>query len=580
MKNMNIPRAEYPLPQWERENWKNLNGEWEFEFDFGVSAEDRRLWEKEKLDQTIIVPFCPESKLSGIGYTDFIDGVVYKRHFEISKDELSNQVLLHFGAVDYEAKVYVNHRFAGSHKGGYTSFEFNITELLKEGDNEIFVAVKDDVRSELQPAGKQAVKFASSGCDYTRTTGIWQTVWLEFVPERYIKSAKYFTDTENGILTIQGEAAGCGVLEAKAEFEGKSVAEGKIKVNGGVFFMQLKLSEIHLWEPGEGNLYDLTFTFGEDKVKSYFGMRDVRFCGKKFMINGKSVFMRTVLDQGFYPDGIYTAPKDEDLLKDIELSMACGFNGARLHEKVFEPRFLYYCDKMGYIVWEEYPNWKLDHKNPLATEIYMNEWQEVIERDFNSPAIIGWCPFNETWGYEEEKEKNSLVSSIYKLTKRLDNTRPCIDTSGNFHVVPEVYDIHDYDQSPEKLKNRWEEFSKLKKENGAIESTNDFMKNNEVPFHFAPYHGEPVFVSECGGIQWGKNGWGYGTAPKTEEEFINRFDGLMSVLLENEDICGLCYTQLYDIEQEINGLYTYERKPKFDTDVFKRVLSKKAKIEE
>jgi len=574
---MNIPRKEYPLPQWERKNWKNLNGEWEFEFDFGVSATDRRLWEKEKLDGKIIVPFCPESKLSGIGYTDFINGVAYKRHFEITEAELKGKVILHFGAVDYEASIYVNKEFAGTHKGGYTSFEFDITALVKAGDNELFVAVKDDVRSGLQPAGKQAVKFASSGCDYTRTTGIWQTVWLEFVPEVHIKSAKYFTDIKNGIVTIEGEVTGCGTLKVKADFEGKTAASAEIDVLGGVFFLQLKIDEIHLWEPGKGNLYNLSFEYGEDFVKSYFGMRDVRFSGKNFMINGKSVFMRTVLDQGYYPDGIYTAPSDEALKKDILLSMAAGFNGARLHEKVFEERFLYHCDRLGYLVWEEYPNWKLDHKNPLATEIYMNEWQEVIDRDFNSPSIIGWCPFNETWGYKEPEEKNSLISSIYKLTKRLDKTRPCIDVSGNYHVSAEVYDIHDYDQNPDNVKKRWDEFSKNQKED---DSAGGWLKPEKPPFMGQKYKGEPVFVSEYGGIQWGEKGWGYGNAPKTPEDFVERFEGLTNAFMGNGDICGVCYTQLYDIEQEINGLYTYEREAKFDVNIFKNILSKKAKIEE
>lgn len=577
---MSIPRPEHPLPQWERKNWKNLNGEWEFEFDFGVSGIDRRLWEKDKLDCKILVPFCPESKLSGIGYTDFINGVVYKRNFELTDSEISGRVILHFGAVDYEANVYINKKFVGSHKGGYTSFEFDITEFINTGANEIFVAVKDDVRSRLQPAGKQAVKFASSGCDYTRTTGIWQTVWLEFVPDVYIKTAKYFTDIKNGIVTIEGEVTGSGRLTAKAGFEGKTVAATELDVYGGIFFLQLKLDEIHLWEPGKGNLYDLTFTYGDDFVKSYFGMRDVRFSGKKFMINGKSVFMRTVLDQGFYPDGIYTAPSDQALEKDILLSMAAGFNGARLHEKVFEARFLYHCDRLGYLVWEEYPNWKLEHRNPLATEIYMNEWQEVIDRDFNSPSIIGWCPFNETWGYREWDEKNTLISSIYKLTKRLDKTRLCIDVSGNYHIMAEVYDIHDYDQNPEIVKKRWDEFSRLKKELGKMDNSIEWLKEDRWPFLAQCYNGEPVFVSEYGGIQWGNNGWGYGNAPKTPEEFIERFEGLTTVFMENDDICGICYTQLYDIEQEINGLYTYEREAKFDINVFKNILSKKARIEE
>lgn len=578
---MKIPRPEHPTPQWERKNWRNLNGEWEFEFDFGKSAKSRKIWENKHLDNKIMVPFCPESKLSGIGYTDFINGAVYKKDFKITKEELLGNVLLHFGAVDYKSEIYVNGSFAGEHKGGYTSFSFNITHLLKEGVNTLFVIVEDDVRNGLQPAGKQATQYASSGCDYTRTTGIWQTVWLEIIPKEYIKSAKFYPDIENGTLAIQGETEGAQILNIQADFKGKCVATSKIKSSGGFFTTELKLSELHLWDVETPNLYDITFSYGDDVVKSYFGMRSTEFKGTKFLLNGKPLFMRTVLDQGFYPDGIYTAPTDNDLIKDIEISKALGFNGARLHEKVFESRFLYYCDKLGYIAWGEYPNWKLEHSNPLATEIYMNEWQEAIERDFNHPAIIGWCPLNETWGYEEQSEKNALISSIYKLTKRLDPTRPCIDVSGNFHAVSSVYDVHDYTQDVTEFTNRWDGFSKLKKEGKKIDV--EYFGEGQFSPKLPEYKQEPVFISEYGGIQWNTNdnsGWGYGTAPKSEQEFIQRYKGLTTALLKNPDICGFCYTQLYDIEQEINGLYTYERTPKFDVKTFKKINTQKAKIEE
>ena len=213
---MNLPRAEHPNPQWERESWKNLNGAWEFEFDFGCSARERKLWEKEQFDREIVVPFCPESKLSGIAYTDFMDGVAYRRTFEITEQELSGHVLLHFGAVDYESFVYVNGALVGSHKGGYTSFSFDITKFVTVGSNSLFVAVEDHVRTKLQPKGKQADKYYSNACDYTRTTGIWQTVWLEFVPKAYLSSAKYYTDPDNGKVTITGVAEGAGTFTAEA----------------------------------------------------------------------------------------------------------------------------------------------------------------------------------------------------------------------------------------------------------------------------------------------------------------------------------------------------------------------------
>lgn len=587
---MNIPRAEHPNPQWERETWKNLNGPWEFEFDFGCSAVERRLWEKERFDREILVPFCPESRLSGIGYTDFINGVAYRKNFELSQEELSGRVLLHFGAVDYEASVYVNGTLVGSHKGGYTSFCFDITKHVAPGPNTLFVAVKDDVRSGLQPKGKQAHLYASSGCDYTRTTGIWQTVWLEFVPERHIQSAKYYPDPANGKVTVTGLVQGQGTLQLTALWEDKPVGEAALSVEDGFFTAQLDLSETHLWEPGKGGLYTLLLSFGEDRVKSYFGLRTAKFQGRKFLLNGKSLFQRFVLDQGFYPEGIYTAPTEEDLVKDIQLSFAAGFNGARLHEKVFEARFLYHCDRLGYLVWGEYPNWGLDHAHPLSTETYLNQWSEAVERDFNHPAIIGWCPFNETWGYREEREKNALLTSLYKLTKRLDPTRPCIDSSGNYRVLSEVYDIHDYDQDTQSFQARWDGLTDRIRETGGVIPAEDPFFNSapegpsgRAPFFNQPYDNQPIFVSEYGGIRWPDDtveGWGYGNAPATPEEFFARYKGLTEALLNNPEIFGFCYTQLYDVEQEVNGLYTYGRAQKFDISLIQKINQQKAAIED
>lgn len=587
---MNIPRAEHPNPQWERETWKNLNGPWEFEFDFGCSAVERRLWEKERFDREILVPFCPESRLSGIGYTDFISGVAYRRNFELSQEELSGRVLLHFGAVDYEASVYVNGTLVGSHKGGYTSFCFDITKHVAPGPNTLFVAVKDDIRSGLQPKGKQAHLYASSGCDYTRTTGIWQTVWLEFVPERHIQSAKYYPDPANGKVTVTGLVQGQGTLQLTTLWEDKPVGEAALSVEDGFFTVQLDLSETHLWEPGKGGLYTLLLSFGEDRVKSYFGLRTAKFQGRKFLLNGKSLFQRFVLDQGFYPEGIYTAPTEEDLVKDIQLSFAAGFNGARLHEKVFEARFLYHCDRLGYLVWGEYPNWGLDHAHPLSTETYLNQWSEAVERDFNHPAIIGWCPFNETWGYREEREKNALLTSLYKLTKQLDPTRPCIDSSGNYRVLSEVYDIHDYDQDTQSFQARWDGLTDRIRETGGVIPEEDPFFNSapegpsgRAPFFNQPYDNQPIFVSEYGGIRWPDDtveGWGYGNAPATPEEFFARYKGLTEALLNNPEIFGFCYTQLYDVEQEVNGLYTYGRAQKFDISLIRKINQQKAAIED
>ena len=568
-----IPRPEHPQPQMKREHWKNLNGEWDFSFDFGCSGIDQK-WQEGKTDweKKILVPFCPESDLSGIGYKDFIPGVWYHRTITLTGEELKGDLLLHFGAVDYDARVWINGVEAGRHQGGYVSFTFDITKLVKEGENDITLFAADDVRSGKQPKGKQSHFFYSRGCDYTRTTGIWQTVWLEWVPESYIEKVQYYPNLAEATLGIKAVVKGQGTLEAKAFYGGEPCGSVSAKSEGGTVTMTLPLSRLEKWEPGHGRLYDLTLTYGEDKVESYFGMREVRLDGEKFLINDKSVFQRLVLDQGFYPDGIYTAPTEEALVKDVELSMAAGFNGARLHQKVFEPLFLYHCDKAGYLVWGEQGCWGLDYSNPAALKYFLPEWMEALERDFNHPAIIGWCPFNETWDYEGRRQDDSLLANVYKMTKLYDTTRPCIDTSGNYHVLTDIYDLHDYEQDPEIFAEHYKEVG----------------KSNRLDFRAAfeerqTYNGKiPFFVSEYGGIGWSlsKDAWGYGNTPDSPEAYMKRLKELTDVLLDNENMFALCYTQLTDVEQEQNGLYTYDRQPKFDPEIIHAIFSRKAAIED
>ena len=368
---------------------------------------------------------------------------------------------------------------------------------------------------------------------------------------------------------------------AEAFFEGKKVGELSLKASlGGNIRGTLPLSELHLWEVGNGRLYDLKLTYGEDSVLSYFGMRSVALDGYAFRINGKSVYQRLVLDQGYYPDGIYTAPNDQALENDIKLSLAAGFNGARLHQKVFEPRFLYHCDKLGYIVWGEYGNWGIDYSNIAALPPFLAEWGEILQRDFNHPSIVGWCPLNETWVYEGRRQNDELHRSLYDFTKRYDPTRPCIDTSGAYHVITDIFDLHDYIQDPEK-------FAEIYKDNPPEKIMEIFkQKHNKSVLYQGEYvKGTPVFISEYGGIKWdvdsgNRNAWGYGNAPTSIEEFIDRYRGLTDILLDNPHIFGFCYTQLYDVEQETNGLYTYDRKPKFDISIFKAINERKAKIED
>lgn len=573
---MNIPRPEHPNPQWERKNWRNLNGEWEFDFDFSKSARERKLFEDGILTKKITVPFCPESTLSGIGYTDFIPSVCYRKVIVLSDEELKGNVFLHFGAVDYHSYIYINGKLAGEHIGGFASFNIDITNFVNLGENTIFVIAEDDIRSRQQPTGKQSEEYNSYGVLYTRTTGIWQTVWLEFVPKSYIKSCKYYPDIKNNKLTVIGEVSGCGKAKFLSSYKGEPTGSVEIDIENGFFSTSIALSELHLWEIGCGRLYDLEIIFGEDVVKSYFGMREVSIDGNRFMLNHTPVFLRTVLDQGFYPDGIYTAKSDEELKRDIYLAKDMGFHGARLHQKVFEKRFIYHCDKEGYMAWGEHGNWGMDYTSAIAQGNFICEWMEIIERDFNSPALIGWCPFNETGGYKEKLTDFRLIESVYKITKLYDKTRPCIDTSGHYHIdKKEIHDVHDYEQDAEKFAESYAHIHE-----GIVNDHIERMEKN-----IQPYFGEPIYVSEYGGIKWApseKSGWGYGDDPKTEKEFIDRYCRLAESLITNSYIMGLCYTQLYDVEQEKNGLYYYDRTPKFDDETITKLKSamiSKAEIE-
>jgi beta-galactosidase/beta-glucuronidase len=576
---MNIKIAKHSNPQFQRDNFKNLDGQWDFgfqkaKFGFKFSTDEKRAIEirdKKAYTHKINVPFCVESELSGIQYKDFINMVWYRRTVQINKD--NNRVFLCFGAADHLTTVLVNGKLAGRHKGGYTSFRFDITDLCKDGENEIFVLCEDDVKNPFVIRGKQSEWKKSHACDYTRTTGIWQSVYIEYVPESHVKNFKIYPDHKNGLVTINFDLKGKENLSCEAFYDGKSVGKTVIENACGNEVLQIKLDETHLWEVGNGRLYDLNITFGEDEVKSYFGLRNVRLDGYKFLINEKSVFQRLVLDQGFYKKGIYTAPSDEDLINDIKISMDLGFNGARLHQKVFDPKFLYYADQLGYIVWGEYANWGLDYSNPKSVDVFLNEWKEAMERDFNHPALIGWCPFNETWDYKKRKQYDPLLATVYDFTKAVDSTRPCIDTSGNFHVKTDIYDLHDYSYDVEFFKNNYDRFMT---ENYLYEHVLNDNPGRQT------YRGEPVFISEYGGIKWVSDesikSWGYGEDVKTPEEFADRYVGLTDVIVENYKMFGFCYTQLYDIEQEQNGLYTYDREKKFDEKIYDRIRAVNTKL--
>ena len=568
----------HPNPQFQRENWISLNGEYDFGFKkarpgYKFTEDEKsalKLYQNAACSTKIKVPYCIESKLSGVGYTGFVNIVWYKKTVNINKN--NDLVFLHIGAADYLTTVFVNGKCAGRHKGGYTSFAFEISDYVVYGENEIFILCEDKTKSPLVPSGKQSDRKKGYACSYTRTTGIWQSVYLEYTPKEYIKSFKIFPDYKNSSVTVEFDLSGIADLTCTALYNNTVQGNAEIKNASGKQSVKLDLNETHLWEIGNGRLYDLEINFGNDKVKSYFGLRNVELQGYKFLLNGKSVFQRLVLDQGFYRDGIYTA-EDKDFVNEINLSVDLGFNGARLHQKVFDPRFLYFCDKKGYMVWGEYASWGIDYSKAEIKDIFLSEWKEAVERDFNHPSIVVWCPFNETWNYRGRRQDDNLLISVYELTKSLDPTRPCIDTSGNFHTEEtDIYDLHDYRYDPAEFKR---EFDKFVTENKLYEHVLLDNPGRQL------YKGGPVSISEYGGIKWAADNkyksWGYGKDVKTEEEFAERYCGLTEAIIDNEKILGFCYTQLYDVEQEQNGLYTYDRAKKFSENIYRKIAESNKK---
>ncbi len=571
-----VPRSEHPRPDAFRENWATLNGEWQFEIDERGDGEQRGWTSGKEFASKIVVPFCPESQLSGIGHYGLMTNVWYRRMFDLPDGMKGKRVRLHFGGVDYQTWVWVNGQLAGSHVGGSVSFNFDITPFLQDGRNELVVRAFDDTTSGRQPTGKQT-HTVSEGCVYTRTTGIWQPVWLEAVGSSFVESFSIVPDPDQSRVLIDATVNGADtnlILGVQAFADGRSVGRDSCPASWRNNRLVVKLSKKKLWEPDSPFLYDLKFTLshGKDKldeVSSYFGLRKISIQGRSILINGRRVFQRLILDQGFYPDGVWTAPADKALKHDIEMSMAAGFNGARLHQKVFEPRFLYWADKLGYLVWGEFPNWGFNYQ-PENYANYVNEWTEVLQRDRNHPAIIGWCPFNETPAAAGE-----LQRIVLRETKAIDPTRPALETSGWTHTVAaaEVRDDHDYNQDPKAFKRRWMEFFK-----GGYTSPMPARYGGKGAARTDL--GVPFLVSEFGGIGWGtEGGWGYGNGPKSLDEFYTRYEGLVNALLENSDVCGFCYTQLTDVEQERNGLFYYDRRPKFDLNRLHAITSRRAAYE-
>ncbi|MCX4997668.1 beta-galactosidase [Streptomyces longwoodensis] len=597
-----LPRPEYPRPQFVRDAWLNLNGTWQFQTDRSDSGLERGLTGRALAD-TITVPFCPESALSGIGDTDFLEAVWYRRTVTVPAEWAGSRVLLHFGAVDHDTTVWVNGVEVARHRGGFTPFTADLDGVAEPGAEATVVVRARDTRHGPQARGKQATWYANSHCHYTRTTGIWQTVWMEPVPRSVaLKRPRITPDVASGSffleLPLTANLPGHRVRAVLSDASGEVTAAGTRADLDLAPRLVLTVPDerVRLWAPEDPHLYGLRLEVLDadgtvvDAADSYAGLRSVAVRGRRVLINGRPVFQRLVLDQGYWPESLMTAPSDEALVRDIELGLAAGFNGARLHQKVFEERYLYHADRLGYLVWGEFGDWgcetgeRDDNQRPDAS--YVAEWLEAVERDYSHPSIVGWCPLNETYQHLHDRitRLDDVTRAMFLATKQADPTRPVIDASGYAHRVPEtdVYDSHCYEQDPAAFAKT---MSGLAEGRPYVNSAPDGR-----PWS-VPYRGQPYFCSEFGGIWWDPQeaarasgneadaSWGYGERPRTEEEFLTRFEGLTGVLLDDPDMFGYCYTQLTDVFQEQNGLYRFDRSVKLDVERIRRAQTRPAAYE-
>jgi beta-galactosidase/beta-glucuronidase len=622
--NKHIPRPEYPRPQFVRENnWLNLNGKWDFAFDnenIGLKEKWYKKGQHNRFDKNILVPFCFQSKLSGIEDNSFHDVVWYRREFIVPESFLNKRVFLHFGAVDYSCNVYINDECIGTHSGGYIGFNLDITDYIEKRN--LLVLRVEDPSTDLEiPRGKQFWEKKFKGIYYPRVTGIWQTVWLESVSLDYhINDIKLSPDIDNSEVLIECEICGVGFPELNLMIEisfknnkiteeeielkflgkfgrkrdKKLINEREFKANPNRFSLKVPIPEnlLYLWDTENPNLYDITLkVFSKksmeiyDEIKSYFGMRkisvsetlvegydkieqkgELRSLNKQVLLNNKPIYQKLFLVQGYWPDGLYTAPSDEAIKLDIKYVKDFGFNGLRTHQKTFDQRFLYWCDKMGVLVWGEIGN---AFRFSMGSQLRLiNEFVAEIERDYNHPSIIVWTILNEGWGVPEaylDQKKAHYTTSLYYLMKSIDSTRLIVDDDGWWHTKTDLCTKHFY--IAYKLLPKSFEREKRKRLPGMPVM---YLK----PYK---YNNEPIIYSEIGGYGFDVHGdikkkWGYENVD-SDDELFEKVLHLLKLFDERKAwVHGFCYTELYDQFQEINGLLTMDRKPKFPPERLKKEL--------
>ncbi len=559
----------------------NLNGSWGFRIDDQNVGLKQRWFDHAEYPLTILVPFSLESEMSGIGDRSFHPCVWYRRTFDVPSDWAGRCVRLNFGAVDYRATVWVNGVAVAWHEGGHTPFSCDITGALISGSNQLVVRAEDPPTDRYIPRGKQHWQAAPVSIFYARTTGIWQTVWIEPVSESYLQNVR-ITSTIEGVVSVSAKIAS----PSPSQFVSISIRDGEVTVASAMSLadgpganVSAHLPDPKLWSPDQPALYDITIELHGhdglvDSAECYFGIRSIATQDGKVLLNGNPIYLKTVLDQGYWPQSNLTAPSDQAIQDDIVRTKDLGFNGIRKHQKVEDPRFLYWADKLGLLVAAEMANAYLFNEEAVAR--MTREWIEVVSRDYNHPCIIIWTPVNESWGVPNltDPRQQSHLRALYYLTKSLDSTRLVIDNDGWEHTeVTDLFAIHDYTRTGHEFESRFK----------------NIVQGLPAPLYgklyVAPgqrYNGSPILLWEFGGIGFilpedrnkvPQNSWGYSGVEADAEAALNRIKGLYEAIGRLSQISGVCYTQLYDVEQEVNGLMTYDRRMKFDPEFIRRINS-------
>jgi beta-galactosidase/beta-glucuronidase len=579
----NLPDPNHPRPLMTREAWRDLSGEWEFAFDDVDAGLEERWFERDSLPLKIQVPFAYQASLSGIGDKTIHEVVWYGLDFEPTDAERADDLLLHFGAVDYACTVWINGREIGGNRGGHVPFSFDIKPYLRLGSNRLVLRVVDR-QSTDQPRGKQASTGIPQSCDYYCTTGIWQRVWLEPVGQRRFEEIKIVprlgrnrevSDRLEIEVILHAHAADYRIL-----VEGPTRQEVLVSGPATARFT-LPMPQNARWTPESPTLHGLRLTLYEgdeklDEVRSYAGLREFGVHGNRLYLNGEPIVIKMVLDQGYWPDGGMTAPDGDDLRRDVELTKAMGFNGARKHQKVEDPRWLTWCDRLGLLTWGEMANartWSFE-----AEECFTAEWERAVCRDQSHPCVVTWVPINESWGVpalgKQHGPQYAFLERLVTLTRRLDPTRPVVDNDGWEHTdVSDIAAIHDYTPTGDGLRERWAF--------GRVPTYVWGTWNEGKLAHFvgdAKYRGQPIVLSEVGGFLLIPDApddkldplYGVYDSHRTPEELLAKYRDIMKALADI-GVSGFCYTQLTDIEQEINGLLHYDRTPKVPLEAVKAI---------